>query len=255
VIIQTYYIQTGAKNAMYTLRCHRNSTTLNLGPFAPDFYLFNLAADEETAEYKATLFFNAMRDRLGPDTENWCMVLDCHAGGRFERRGKLSVRDTQNILKIEAGFVPFGKNAGKRIEDCDMGWILWLSDKAGTFETVPMNALAMAAQGIAFQKGYIGIREEKRAQQAVIDAQSEHIGKPKERRDFEGVLETAFANRDRGFTVNRVRIGNNLVVYIGDKPMGEVGAPIKFRATIKAHGEFKGVKSTIVNRPTYGKEE
>jgi len=253
MIIQTYYVSTGRKNAMFTLRCHRDDSKGILGPFAPDFYICNLSADEETAAYKATMYFNAMRERMGEDRDDFQMHLDAWGGGIYERRGKLSVRDSQAMDRIEEGYVPFGKHSGKRIEDCESGYLLWLADKAGTFEGVPMNALAMAAQGVALEKGYIAVREAKREERANADALSVHVGTVGERIAFEGEIVTSYEKTCEGlslYVINKVRCGGNLVTYIGSKSMGKVGEIVKFKATIKKHDEYKGVKSTVVNRPT-----
>ncbi len=252
MIIQTYYVSTGAKNAMFTLRCHRDSDKGILGPFAPDFYICNLSADEETAAYKATMYFNAMRQRMGPDREDFMMHLDAWGGTVYERRGKLSVRDTQAMERIDAGYVPFGKHAGKRIDECEAGYLLWLSDKAGTFEGVPMNALAMVAQGVSLEKGYIAVREEKRAERAEADAFSVHVGTIGERLDFEGEVITSFEKKQEGvslYWLNKIRCNGNLVTWISSKSIGEVGSVVKFKATVKKHDEYKGVKSTVINRP------
>lgn len=255
MITQTYYIQTGAKNAIYTLRCRRDSDQVFLGDFTPDFYLCNLSADEETASYKATLYVNAMRERM-PDRNDFRIFFDADAGGKYQRRGKLSVRDTQAMERLEAGFVPFGKHAGKTIADLDMGYLLWLSDKAGSFDSVPMNAMGMIAQGIALERGYIAIREAKREERANQDALSCHLGTVGQRREFEGEIITSFAKHYDGadspiaYWINKVRCGADLVTWIGGKSIGTVGAVVKFKATIVGHDDYKGVKSTKVNRPT-----
>jgi hypothetical protein len=51
------------------------------------------------------------------------------------------------------------------------------------------------------------------------------------------------------YHVNRIRCGNDLVVYFG-KALGEKGSTIKFRATVKGHSIKDGVKETQINRPT-----
>lgn len=252
MIIQTYYVSTGAKNAMYTLRCHRTDSGGVLGVYSPDFYICNLSTDEENAAYKATMYFNAMRERMGPDNDNFCLVLDAYGSGIYERRGKLSVRDSMALDRIEAGYVPFGKHADKRIDECEAGYLLWLSDKAGTFDGVPMNALAMAAQGVALEKGYIAIREQQREERKAADSVSEFIGNVGERLEFEGEIVTSFQKlSDFGpMWIVKVRCNGNLIAYIGSKSLGEKGETIKFKATIKKHDEYNGVKSTQVSRPT-----
>ena len=48
--------------------------------------------------------------------------------------------------------------------------------------------------------------------------------------------------------MNKIRCGDNIVVYYG-KALGEAGAEISMKATVKCHNEYNGVKQTVVNRP------
>lgn len=49
--------------------------------------------------------------------------------------------------------------------------------------------------------------------------------------------------------INKVRCGNNIVTYIGNKALGEKGTVVSFKGTVKEHQVYKGVKSTKINRP------
>lgn len=256
-IIQTYYIGTGAKNAMYTLRCRRDSEgqSASMYDFMPDFYLCNLAADEDKAIEKAQAHVEALRERIG-ENENFKIIFDsCPDREIYKRRGRLSVAQTRNLDRIEQGFLPFGKHAGMRIEDAPESYVLFFADKArDAMMDIVMHALSAACAGVALEKGYIAARDERRAEMAAQDALSNHIGTVGERRDFEGVLYVSFfkgSDDQDGFGcwINKVRCGNDIVTYIGSKALGEKGANVKFRATIKKHDLYKGVKTTQVNRP------
>ena len=41
----------------------------------------------------------------------------------------------------------------------------------------------------------------------------------------------------------------NVVIYKGSKCLGEKGATVKVKATIKDHSEREGVKQTLISRP------
>lgn len=259
MIIQTYYISTGKKNAMYTLRLNRISTGMpaGFGSFEPDFYICTLAADRERAVEKARTYFEAMHERC-PDSEGFRMVFSDEPEYEVtRRRGRLSVAETRMIEDIEAGVFPFGKNKGTRIEAAADSYILFFADKAKDSElTFVAGALASVCMGIALERGLIAKREAARAERAEIDSKSNYIGAVGERREFTGTVISAF---EKGFmhagefhleyVITKVRCGDDIVAYVGKK-IAAVNDVISFKATVKKHSEYNGVKSTQVNRPT-----
>lgn len=252
-IVQTYYVSTGAKNAMYTLRCRRDVVgSPDLGAFMPDYYLCNLAAEEERAVVKAREYVDAMRGRMGEREGFSITFIGCPDSETFKRRGKLSVRDTHNIEQIEAGMFPFGKHAGKRISDAPDSYVLFFADKSSGENDVVMGALAAACMGIALEKGLVAKRELVRAERAEQDAKSAFIGTIGDRREFVGELFMAFERRNEcgpSTWINKIRVGDDIVTYIGSKALGEAGTRVEFKATVKRHDEYKGVRTTVVSRP------
>lgn len=261
MITQTYFISTGALSAMFTLNVIRTSDDPHVNLFMRSHYICNLAAagedNEERAIEKAKAYADAMRDRIG-ETDDFKVVF----GGIWDdainvRRGKLSVRETINLETIEAGRFPFGKNAGKLISECDAGYVLFFADKFGKTTDVVSEALAAACQGVALELGYIAKRDAARAERAAKDALSQHVGTVGERTIFEGEIVSSFFKRyfenepNNGFYIVKVRVGDNLISYLGSKALGERGDVIKFKATIKEHVEYKGVKETKVSRPAF----
>lgn len=257
VITQTFYISTGAKNAMHTLRMRRDAIGLAAARFAPDHYVRNLAVSVEDAQAKAREYFDAWVQRIGGNRPDFIVCLDDEPEYDITlRRGKLSARDTRNIEAIEAGVFPFGKHAGKMIADAPDSYVLFFADKLNSADELDavMTALGAACMGVALEKGLIAKRDAARAERREIDEQSNFIGTVGERREFTGEIVSAFFRKydpsyDEGFWINKIRIGTDLICYVGGKALGEVGATITFKATIKKHDEFKGIKSTQVNRP------
>lgn len=248
-ITQTFYIATGAKNAMYTLRCNRMMSGLN-PDFAPDHYIRNLSTDIDKAAEKAAEYFEAFKQRVG-ENENFVLVLDTNPTDEiYSRRGKLSVQDTKMIESIEAGIVPFGKHAGSLFIDLPESYILFFADKFGETTRPVMNAFSAMCLGIAFENGYIAKRDERREEQRKKDLLSKHIGSEGERRVFEGTLESVFLKDsfDNSYYINKIRCGDDIVIYFGNK-LGERGDAIKVKGTIKRHNERDGVLSTQINRP------
>lgn len=262
MITQIYYIGTGAKSAMFTLRMTRRSDDAFANMFVPDNYLCNLAAatDEETGDgaeraiEKARAYVETMRERIG-ETDDFKIEF----GGIWEdacnvRRGKLSVRDTHNMEIIEAGKFPFGKHAGKRIDEVDGGYVCFFADKIATANEPVAYALAAACMAVAMQQGHIVARDAARAERARLDALSVHFGTEKERVTITGEIVSYYVNEpttayDNGYTRTTVRTTDGNLVDWYNNDMGARGDLITFKATIKAHNKYKGIKTTRVNRP------
>lgn len=85
--------------------------------------------------------------------------------------------------------------------------------------------------------------------------QSVHIGTVGERRIFKGIIQSVisfdrpkFHYYDSGVGyITRVIVDGSTVVYFGE--LGEKDKEVEFKATVKEHGEYKGVKQTVVARP------
>jgi len=105
------------------------------------------------------------------------------------------------------------------------------------------------------------IEAREAAKEAKI-ASAQHIGIVGERCDFDLTLKfkTTYETRFGFTTVYVMEDGaNNVVVYKGSSYLTrengdvvETGDRVKFKATVKAHGERDGVKQTIVSRPKMG---
>jgi len=95
----------------------------------------------------------------------------------------------------------------------------------------------------------IAAREAAKAEKA---ATAKHIGTVGERRDFSLTIKfvTFFETQFGLIIVNICEDADaNVVVYKGSNRLGEKGAQIKIKATIKAHDVRDGVAQTIISRP------
>ncbi len=247
----TYYVSSGAKNAMYTLRMALEGYGEGYTHYV-DNYICNLSTDPATAQAKAEDFVSALRERY-VETDTYKMEFCTEADFKlFERRGKMSVQDTQNVAMIEAGYFPFGKHKGTKLVDCPDGYALYFADKIKDPENNPsMIALCGALQGIALERGLIAKRDAVRAERHALDSLSNHIGAVGKRLDFTGEVVMSFLKRDEygDYWINKVRCGNDLVSYVGSKSLGTVGSTITFRGTVKSHDLYNGIKSTKISRP------
>lgn len=253
-VFQQFYISTGAKNAMYTLRWTRFAADIH---YPADSYVCVLSADLEKAQAKALEYFTAFAERIsytGPTADFELTLSDDPENENTKRRGVLSVRDTLSIEDIESGVFPFGKHVGTRIEDAPENYVLYFADRHTDREqSAVFAALTAACLGVALEKGYVAKRDERRAERHAIDSLSQHVGTVKERMIFEGeivsVFQKAATEYDAGYSITVVRTPEGNLIDFYNNELGKVGDVVKFKATVKAHREYKGIKSTRVNRP------
>lgn len=258
----TYYISSGRKNAMYTLRVHRQSySNSTYHGVDVDNYICNLSTDAELAEEKARDYFDRMVDRIKPDGVSFKMIFQGYADfDLFERRGKLSVRDTENMELLEQGIMPIGKRRGQVIADMPMNTILWWADESkNTSDEGVFSAVCDVCMGIAMDKGYIAKREQiaaERDQERQKQKElSDYVGEAKQRLELSGkVLLVTFLgatqvawNTFSERYLTKIQCGDNIIVSFGNK-VAEQGDEIEFKATVKEHQEYEGMKQTVVQR-------
>jgi len=260
MIKQVYYIGTGAKSAMWTLRMTRQSDDAFANQFVPDVYLCNLASADlddnglDRAIEKAKAYADAMRERIG-ETDDFKVVF----GGVWDdavnvRRGKLSVRDTHNIEVIEAGSFPFGKHAGTKIAAAPDGYVLFFADKLPHATDAVSYALAAACAGVALEKGLIAKREAARTERRELDEKSSWVGQIGERMTFTGeivsyVFKAGSVHYVDNYEYTTVRTPEGDLVSWYNNKLGERGETVTFKATVKKHLDKDGILSTRVNRP------
>ncbi|QWY83557.1 hypothetical protein [Rhizobium phage RHph_X2_26] len=84
------------------------------------------------------------------------------------------------------------------------------------------------------------------------DADSEFVGEVGKRElfavDIVGVATLASMYGDQYLHFMKDPAGN-VLVYKGSAKLGEKGAAVRFKATIKQHNERDGIKQTVVSRP------
>jgi hypothetical protein len=239
------YISTGAKSAMFTLWLGRTDSL-----YHPDNYICNLAGfgNEAVAIEKAQDYCDRMSARLG-STVQFRGVWD----EPRNQRGSLSARDIDCLKQIESGVTPFGKHAGVAFANLPDSYVMFFADKVNDASlNAVMSAFANACMGVAMERDLIAKREAKREERRNQDALSAFIGTEGERMTFSGVVFSQFKKEaddfNDGYWINKIRCGDDIVVYIGNK-FGERDETVTFKATVKRHSEYQGIKSTQVNRP------
>tara|TARA_R100001463_G_scaffold710_8_gene3288 strand:+ start:1833 stop:2504 length:672 start_codon:yes stop_codon:yes gene_type:complete len=82
---------------------------------------------------------------------------------------------------------------------------------------------------------------------------SSHVGQIDDRIDLDCTLEFihTYATYYGDGVLNSMKDANgNVITYFGSRPLGEKGDKVTFSAKIKKHDEYKGIKQTIIQRPT-----
>lgn len=137
-------------------------------------------------------------------------------------------------IKGNGGFIDLLRKLAQDLDECG-----GLSDKQ---TEIVRNALARQETFVA----------ERKAKFAALDANSQHIGTVGERTQFEltiGWVKYFEGTFGATYIHGLKDAAGNVVIYKGSKCLGEKGATVKVKATIKEHGERDGVKQTVITRP------
>ena len=137
-------------------------------------------------------------------------------------------------IRGNGGFTDLLRKLAADLDECG-----GLSDKQ---TDIVRNALARQATFVA----------ERKLKFAAQDAGSQHIGTAGKRevftltinwvKYFEGAFGATYIHGLKD-------AAGNVVIYKGSKCLGEKGATLTVKATVKEHGERDGVKQTIISRP------
>lgn len=137
-------------------------------------------------------------------------------------------------IRGNGGFTDLLRKLAADLDECG-----GLSDKQ---TDIVRNALARQATFIA----------ERKAKFAAQDASSQHIGTAGKREVFTLTIQWVkyFEGAFGATYIHGLKdAAGNVVIYKGSKCLGEKGATLTVKATVKEHGERDGVKQTIISRP------
>lgn len=98
----------------------------------------------------------------------------------------------------------------------------------------------------------IPAREAEKAARAAANAKSQHVGTVGKRETFTLTIQwVKYFESDFGaaYIHGLKDATGNVVIYKGSKCLGEKGATLTVKATVKEHGERDGIKQTIISRP------
>ena len=246
-----YYIGTGEKTMMYTLRYRWTETVVGIdGPmeFIRDAYIRNLSIDPEKAVEKARLFIGratlktddipSLEDIRRRESEEIQLAREAQEDLYEEQRAS---REAQKIEDILSGIWPFGKFHGQTFDSADKGYIrFWLEHEFEDEDSVVTNLKT------ALAKKFPEI-------QPLPKANGEYYGTEKKREEFTATLiseSSYYGYYGQSYILRFVKDSGELLVFMGVNGYGhvEIGDTVTFKATVKCHEEYQGEKQTKIQR-------
>jgi hypothetical protein len=250
----TYYLGTGEKTMMYTLRVQWYETVVYEGEkvvLERDSYIQNLSIDYDKAREKAqnmgyvvnTPMFDLEEIRRNEDVKRTLYRSECEAYDEYDRIAK----EASLIEYIKLGKFPFGKFRAQSFEDADTSYLMyWL--QSNPEDSVTRSLVSM-----------LQVKFPKLVELMNMKPNGEYYGSPKTRyQTLKGIVTTRF--KFIGFygwvTVMKVILETGeLVVYKGSGdvvlPSGDypqLGNTITFAGTVKEHTVYEKVNQTMVQR-------
>lgn len=262
-----YYISSGEKNAMHTLR-HAYSETIRTSEGAMqvdrDHYCVNLSTDWEKAVEKAKAFAGdalsisksfTLNDIKRRTEEELAEARRQEEIAQAEWEEKVNQRRSAQIDLISEGIWPFGKFGGEKIAEAPNSYIRFMGEME--LDDTPENTV------MAFLKKYL--HDVFPEIFNLPTPNGEYFGEPKLRTQFVATVVAKFSfDSEWGTTtvLKMVKDSGELVVYMGgscpheivynecgqDYAFPEVGNTYAFKATVKGHEEFRDEKQTKVQR-------
>jgi hypothetical protein len=154
----------------------------------------------------------------------------------WDERG--NVKSHPLAIRGNGGFTDLLRKLATDLSECG-----GLSDKQ---TEIVRNALTRQAQFVADRKAKFA------ADNATLAATAQHIGTVGQREFFTLTIQWVkyFEGAFGATYIHGLKdAAGNVVIYKGSKCLGEKGATVTVKATVKEHGERDGVKQTIITRP------
>lgn len=248
-----YVIAAGRKTAMYTLRELQTVPSRFGGETDIYVYVCNLARDRKRALAKAeqvTGFLNIpfVVDELNDRAKSVSSEDKAAKQQRAEqeRLEFLRRQEDEELELVAQGIQPFGTYSGTRFEDMPRDRLTWMVKEADKPESADNRVLQSVAEYIRANLPELLLPEIKGG----------YVGEPKQRLTFEATVIRSgtfmsydFMGRPIGMTVTTmVDAEGHALVVISSSWSASVGQTIKFKGTVKAHDEYKGVQQTVLQR-------
>lgn len=210
-----------------------------------------LAQTEEKAVAKAQAYVEDFKSRLESDRFKICLDSDpdCRI---YENRGNNSVRDMQAMSQLEHGFLPFGVHKGLKLTDVPNEYLGYWATKATENLSPVLTMLVSTCLAEAHSRGILDMYLKKKEEKESQEVNSQWIGQVGSRINFTGKVLSVFTKSigEDSFTITKILCNGGVIVNLGRDLGLKPEQEISFKATVKSHDEYKGKKTTKVNRLT-----
>lgn len=250
--MERFFIATGRGNGLFTLRqldrySHDGEPTHS--------HVKSLSRDPAVALQKA----QAHIESAGYDPKSDLESFDPKNARDLTAWGECDPEQQQRIRLIERGVMPYGKHFGQRFDDIPVEYFAnWYFDGDIDSERSDIVKERIRLQVICRRDDFMAVVEANKAAQAQREAEveakrskSNHVGEVGQRiliettitfsKGFEGFYGTTFIN-------SLEDAEGNVFIYRGNC-IGEKGDKLTLKATVKEHGEYDGVRQTVISRP------
>lgn len=271
-----FYIGTGEKHMMYTLRHRYPEAVWTRGAggepvsftVVRDLHVKNLSTDRSEAIAKAVKYCEEGNNRtLWKDSIDRLEELNDIKRRSEEELATLEEMEHERQRKLDElreekfqdqmtywieeaadGRFPFGKYKGHNFSDwlSYCGWMVKRIEESDKEDPMTMRFQAVNDAIVAYLKIH---------HPAIFELptpNNEFVGEIKKRQDFEGqCIRTTWYETMYGITniYNIVLTTGELVVIKATTALDiDCGDKVKFKATVKEHSEYKGQNQTLVNR-------
>ena len=247
-----YYIGTGSKSMMFTLRQRWEEESDQGFEITIDIYICNLATDPERAEAKARaiappgeLQLESIPDLVEIRRREIEEIRLIRQAREQREQDEFNSRVLAKIDTIEAGFFPFGIYRDERFEKADNGYILYMlkcpnEDDDAVFKTLK-SALTHKFPHLA----------------NLPKPNGKYYPNDSGRESFTAVMIEDFGFEGYYGYIHIQKLvceSGELITYMGSAPpFRDIGESYTFNATIKCHEEYKGEKQTKIQRVAFPK--
>lgn len=263
-----YYIASGLKNKMYTLRVSFEETvytrTGDSYIVLRDHYCTNLSIDHAKAYAKAEEYVRHQSGSLVAQSEVPTLediyrrsqeeleiarklAEETAQAAQAEYEGCCCQARMDKIDMIVSGLWPFGKYKGEAFKAAEEGYVLFFLELDNDSDDTNHRLVLESLQN-ALKAEYPHLLN-------LPTANGQYYGTVKSREDMELTLITAFGYDSMyGYiSIQKfVKDSGELIMYKGTSPLkADIGETIKVKATVKEHSEYKGEIQTIIQRPKF----
>lgn len=228
------------------------------GSNVDDVHIINLGLALRTAKVSAKTIVNKIVSLLNQDL----MKIELEDAIRSSTRSsklKSSLNSNHDIDLLELDLMPYGAHKGEPVEGVGSAYLSSCITQVSKTPQADAKKLAACALGVLALRGDLTEEDvctfflRNALAKKEMNKSSEFIGTVKDRLEFNAIIEFEKSemndHRGRMQYFYKLRFGNDSMLYSGSTKLASKGGIVRFKATVKEHHLFKGIKTTVVERP------